>query len=89
MAEYDYRCTNCGTSIDRNLLTVKRIAFLEMGEGARTLRSRVVGWLCPVCVANDTDWRKERKQIIQSTDERRYQLDRRHVTRREADENNG
>lgn len=54
--EPDYACTRCGTDTARDLLTVKRAVFLEMGEGARTLKSRVTDWLCPKCVASDADW---------------------------------
>ena len=56
----DYTCTNCGTSTPRELLMVKKAVFLEMGEGGRTHRSRVTGWLCPVCVAADVDWNREK-----------------------------
>lgn len=65
----DYRCTQCGEETPRELLTVKRVAFLEMGEGAKTLRARVVAWLCPICVATDKDWKLEahhnQKPVIQ------------------------
>lgn len=54
--EKPYKCTVCNTEQPRNLLTVKKVLFLEMGVGARTLRSRVVGWLCPPCVAKDADY---------------------------------
>lgn len=52
----EYRCSNCDQVTDRKLLTVKKVLFLEMGVGARTLKSRVVGWLCPRCVARDGDF---------------------------------
>lgn len=52
----NYVCHNCNQPTDRKLLTVKKVLFLEMGVGARTLRSRVVGWLCPDCVAKDADF---------------------------------
>lgn len=57
-----YACTNpeCGREVPREQLVVKKAVFLEMGEGARTLRSRVVGWLCPVCVSKDPDWNREK-----------------------------
>lgn len=52
----EYVCSNCNKPSDRNLLTVKKVLFLEMGVGARTIRSRVVGWLCPPCVATDSQY---------------------------------
>lgn len=62
----EYRCTRCGTipvhrdgpevAEPRDLLTVKKILFVEMGAGGRSLRSRVADWLCPACVAGDPDW---------------------------------
>lgn len=56
----DYTCTRCGTSTAREMLMVKKAVFLEMGEGGRTFRSRVTGWLCPACVATDEDWNREK-----------------------------
>lgn len=58
--ERTYACTQCGRPTERKLLMVKKAVFLEMGEGARTFRSRVVGWLCPTCVASDIDWNREK-----------------------------
>lgn len=58
--ERNYACTRCGTPTQRELLMVKKAVFLEMGEGARTFRSRVIGWLCPKCVATDPDWNQEK-----------------------------
>ena len=55
-----YGCTNCGDPTKREDLTVKKAVFLEMGEGARTHRSRVVGWFCPKCVTSDIDWNREK-----------------------------
>lgn len=54
-----YVCTQCGTHTRRELLTVKKIVFLEMGMGGRTVRSRVNGWLCPSCIAIDIEWNRE------------------------------
>jgi rubredoxin len=58
-----YKCTRCGAipgdgtpEEARELLTVKKVSFLGMGVAAKTLRSRVVEWLCPKCVAKDEDW---------------------------------
>lgn len=62
-----YRCTRCGTKPGggtdveaRELLTVKKVSFNEMGIGGRTLRSRVVDWLCPECVRSDPDYNREK-----------------------------
>ena len=55
-----YECTKCGLETERDLLTVKKIAFLEMGVGGRTIKTRVVAWLCPRCVASDPDFLLEK-----------------------------
>lgn len=57
--ETDYVCSRCHTETDRELLTVKKVSFVEMGVGGRTLQSRVVAWLCPSCVKEDPDWNRE------------------------------
>jgi hypothetical protein len=54
--EPNYICSLCKTPTTRDLLTAKKAVFMEMGERAKTLRSRVVHWLCPSCIAADTDW---------------------------------
>ena len=56
----EYACTRCGKPTPRDKLMVKKAVFLEMGEGARTFRSRVTDWLCPACVAEDLDWKREK-----------------------------
>jgi hypothetical protein len=38
---------------------VKKAVFLTMGEGGRTIRSRVTDWLCGRCAAGDDDWNRE------------------------------
>jgi hypothetical protein len=38
---------------------VKKAVFLTMGEGGRTIRSRVTDWLCGRCAASDVDWNRE------------------------------
>lgn len=55
-AEHDYICNMCGSSTPRELLTVKKVLFLEMGPGAKTIRSRVDSWLCPECTKSDSHW---------------------------------
>lgn len=52
----DYCCTECGEYSNRELLTVKKVSFNEMGVGGRVLRSRVVAWLCPKCVKKDPQY---------------------------------
>lgn len=55
----EYRCTNCGIQVDdRDKLTVKKVSFHGMGARARTFRSRVIGWLCPLCLSKDPDWQR-------------------------------
>lgn len=51
-----YFCGDCGKECKRDLLTVKRVVFLEMGMGGRILKSRVKVWLCPQCLTTDPDW---------------------------------
>lgn len=55
----DYRCTRCKTATKREELTVKRAVFLTMGEKPKTLRSRVVEWLCKTCLVSDPAWQAE------------------------------
>lgn len=57
----DYKCSNleCGKPTTRDDLTVRKVTFLEMGAGGKTIRSRVSGWLCPSCVVKDDDWNRE------------------------------
>lgn len=62
-AVQDYRCTgpdHVGSrATRRELLTVKKIQFLEMGVKGKTLKTRTAGWLCPSCVAKDVHWMLE------------------------------
>jgi hypothetical protein len=62
-----YKCTRCGkkpgggTDTEaRDLLTVKKVSFNEMGVGGRTYKSRTVDWLCPECVRTDPDYIREK-----------------------------
>jgi hypothetical protein len=54
-----YACTRCGQIKSRDQLMVKKAVFLTMGEGGRTIRSRVTDWLCGRCAAGDDDWNRE------------------------------
>lgn len=56
--EPDYICSNCHQEIDRELLTVVKVSFNEMGVGGRTLRSRVIAWLCPKCLKENPHWNR-------------------------------
>lgn len=55
----DYRCSRCGAPRERDKLVVKKVTFARMGEGAKTIRSRVTDWLCPSCAVTDPDWNRE------------------------------
>ena len=55
----EYSCSECGATPGRENLFVKRVQFTTMGEGARVIRSRVVGWLCGPCTAGDPDYKRE------------------------------
>lgn len=54
--DYEYACTRCSRNVGRHNLTVKKAIFVEMGEGGRTLRSRVTGWLCDLCLKEDAQY---------------------------------
>lgn len=60
--EYDYHCTKCGLRPGRNndeskeLLTAVVVVFKNIGYAGRTLRSRVVDWLCAACLAKNQIW---------------------------------
>lgn len=54
--DIDYKCSVCGKNTDRDLLTVKKVQFLEIGEKPSTLKSRTESWLCPDCVGKDPAW---------------------------------
>lgn len=60
MDKNEYRCTRCGrgqeAGVDRSKLLVKKSIFTTMGRGGKTVRSRVVDWLCDGCVKQDDDW---------------------------------
>lgn len=49
----DYRCTRCGRDETKDRLTALKVSFLRMGIGGRTLKSRVIAWLCPGCLGKD------------------------------------
>lgn len=62
MSNEEYVCSNCGDFTEREMLTVKKVSFQEIGLNPTTLRARTVAWLCPKCVAIDPDWRQEAYQ---------------------------
>jgi len=59
---FNYHCTRCGyvpegtESEAKAALTAKVIIFKGVGYGGRTLRSRVVEWLCSKCLIADPVW---------------------------------
>lgn len=56
----NYVCTQCEKPTARELLTVKKVHFLEIGAGARTLKTRTESWLCPTCLVADPVYQLER-----------------------------
>lgn len=62
MIEFDYRCTECGKEKQRELLTVKKVSFLEMGMSGKAIKTRTVDWLCPDCLVKDPAWQLEKGQ---------------------------
>lgn len=55
----EYVCTRCKAPTKRDELLVKRVAFVKMGPGAKTVRSRVTDWLCSTCISKDADYNRE------------------------------
>lgn len=53
MQDIDYRCSECGKPTERDLLTVKKVSFLEMGENPKAIKTRTESWLCPECMNAD------------------------------------
>lgn len=58
----EYRCGTCGQITLRELLTVKKVVFTELGSGAKIVKSRTVGWLCNECIEKDPDFQIEKFQ---------------------------
>lgn len=54
-----HRCSVCKQVKKRDELFVKRVVFQTMGSGARTVRSRVLSWLCGPCTMEDEDYNRE------------------------------
>lgn len=57
-ARYAYKCTECDKPLARENLTVKKVVFQKMGAGGKTVRSRVVHWLCRPCLNKDMDFNR-------------------------------
>ncbi len=55
----EYKCSDCGKIESRDLLTAKKVTIQEIGVRPKILRSRIIGWMCPACVAGDADWKRE------------------------------
>lgn len=51
-----YVCSQCGANVGKDKLTVKRVMFQTAGMRFKTLRSRVVAWLCQSCRDEDPAW---------------------------------
>lgn len=56
--EHDYICNACGKPTRRDDLVVKKVLFTSMGQGANTIKGRVVAWLCEPCTSKDPDWNR-------------------------------
>ena len=59
MSDRKYVCSTCNKPTARDLLMAKKIVFLTMGAGGRTVKSRVIEWKCPTCVVKDEHWNLE------------------------------
>lgn len=64
--EIDYKCSNCGAKpvgpsgeSVKEMLVVKKVLFAEMGVTGRTLKTRVVAWLCADCTKDDPAWQQK------------------------------
>jgi hypothetical protein len=55
-ANPDYKCTACRKQTKRELLTVMKVSFLEIGMTPKTLKSRNILWLCPRCLVRHPLW---------------------------------
>lgn len=53
-----YRCTNCGEEKPREDLLARRVVFTTI-KPVRTVLSRVTGWWCGSCRAQDPIWNSE------------------------------
>lgn len=58
--ERKYHCSSCGNEEKRDRLMAKKVVFLTMGEGGKTIKSRVIAWECPTCVVKDPHWNLEK-----------------------------
>jgi hypothetical protein len=53
------RCSGCGNITSPELLTIKRATFSPRLKSTKTVRSRVVAWLCEGCLDKDEDYNRE------------------------------
>lgn len=60
----EYKCSSCKKYVGRERLTVKKATFMSMGEGGKTLRSRVVGWICDICLTEDPQYNAPRRRAL-------------------------
>lgn len=70
----EYKCSECGEKTPVNELLAKRVIFRQMGDFGRTVKGRVVAWLCPSCLEKDPVWRDESRSSIQSTAMKRVKV---------------
>lgn len=67
MRNQKYVCSRCGRGEDdgigRDKLAVKKVMFVTMGAGSKTIKSRVTEWLCPRCIVSDPDWNRKSGEI--------------------------
>lgn len=57
-----HECTRCGKYKQRSDISVKRSVFMTFGRNPKTIRSRVVAWLCDECRAADPDWTRNTRK---------------------------
>lgn len=68
----NYACTVCNEPKDRDALIVKRIQFREMGVGGKVIKTRVIAWLCTICLSADPDNDIPAYETAPGTDAKKY-----------------
>lgn len=63
----EYKCTGCEQITPREDLMAVRVSFRLMGDYGRTVKSRVVGWLCPDCLGKHPVWLDQSPSAVHST----------------------
>lgn len=68
--QWVYKCTRCGEApsenndISRDMLVSKTAVFKSVGFKGKTIRSRVVDWLCPSCLEQDSNYATGERSFI-------------------------